>query len=172
MVLPTYLGRGVLLKNNFSAKYDNSYFFCSRYFRFLVFARQPAKYTVENRYKPTRRRFVPEKMTKWHKLIQLGSKPVMSGSVRTSQYAPNGVLQCNLASSLWREIGSLGLIFQRYRTSLETRSSTWRRNASVRLSWALATGDMGEYSLFLWLSPWSLVFFFLFLLHALVQPWC
>jgi len=80
MVLPTYLGRGLrlrtLLKNNFSAKYDNSYFFCSRYFWFLVFARQPAIYTVENRYKPTRRRFVPEKMTKCHKLIQLGSKPV------------------------------------------------------------------------------------------------
>jgi len=63
-------------KNNFSAKYDNGYFFCSRYFRFLVFVRQPAIYTVENRYKPTRRRFVPEKMTKCHKLIQLGSKPV------------------------------------------------------------------------------------------------
>ena len=65
MVLPTYLGRGVrlrtLLKNIFSAKYDNSYFFCSRYFWFLVFARQPAKYTVENRYKPMQSRFVPEK---------------------------------------------------------------------------------------------------------------
>ena len=32
-------------------KYDNRYFFCSRYFWFLVFARQPNKYTVENRYK-------------------------------------------------------------------------------------------------------------------------
>jgi len=60
-----YLGHGVrlqtLLKNNFSAKYDYSYFFCSPYFRFLVFARQPAKYTVENRYKPMQSRFVPEK---------------------------------------------------------------------------------------------------------------
>ena len=44
-------------------KYDNR-FFCSRYFWFLVFVRQPNKYTVENRYKPTGRRFVPEKMTK------------------------------------------------------------------------------------------------------------
>ena len=40
----------------YAAKYDNSYFFCSRYFWFLVFARQPAKYNIENRYKPTRRR--------------------------------------------------------------------------------------------------------------------
>jgi len=57
MVLPTYLGRGVwlqtLLKNNFSAKYDNSYFFVAVIFGFLCLRASQLKYTIENRLKPT-----------------------------------------------------------------------------------------------------------------------
>ncbi len=120
-------------------KYDNRYFFCSRYFWFLVFARQPNKYTVENRCKPTRRRFVPEKMTKCHKLIQIGSKPVTLDSHTFTSMSVLGTV-------LREKMLIVGLVFVELFEDINILSCYNQNlvpgNASSLITWDKATKDM------------------------------